>query len=194
LFRRDDMSVYDRLPEDLRIIGASDFAATPDGGDWTEHGIAGVSEDGTIYLIDWWRGQTGPEVWIERLLDMIAKHRPLAWYGEMGPIRRSTEGRIRQRQIDRRTPCRIEWLPTAGSKETRAQSIIATAGMSRLLWPRAGWVAELQRQCLVFPAGSPDDGVDTLGLLGRGADGLGRKAVSSPVKMEDLMPTSGMMM
>ena len=42
------------------------------------------------------------------------------------------------------------------------------------MWPRAAWVPELQRQCLVFPAGSPDDGVDTLGLLGRGADSLGR--------------------
>ena len=77
--------------------------------------------------------------------------------------------------IDRRAMVRVEWLPTIGDKAVRATSIIATAGMGRLMWPRAGWVAELQRQCLVFPAGSPDDGVDTLGLLGRGADTLGRK-------------------
>jgi hypothetical protein len=35
-------------------------------------------------------------------------------------------------------------------------------------------VAELQRQCLVFPAGQPDDGVDALSIIGRGADTLGR--------------------
>lgn len=175
LFRKEDMSVYESLPSGLHVIGASDSAVTPDDGDWTEHGIAGVADDGSMYLIDWWRGRTGPEEWIERKLDLIVKHKPLAWFGEMGPIRRATEGRIRQRMIDRRAPCRIEWLPHIGDKATKAQSIIAVAGMGRLFWPRAAWVSELQRQCLVFPAGSPDDGVDTLGLLGRGADTIGRK-------------------
>lgn len=176
LFRREDMLSYDAAPEGLMIIGASDYAVTPDGGDWTEHGVAGLASDGSLYLLDWWRGQTGPEEWIERKLDLVVKHRPLAWFGETGPIRRATEGRIRQRMIDRKAMCRMEWLPHVGDKPTKAQAIIATAGVGRLLWPRArAWVAELQRQCLVFPAGSPDDGVDTLGLLGRGADTLGRK-------------------
>lgn len=180
LFRKDDMGTYDKLPEGLRIIGASDYAVTPDGGDWTEHGIMGIAPDGTEYLIDWWRGQVGPEVWIERQIDMIVKHRPVCWFGETGPIRRATEGRLRQRMIDRDALCRIEWLPTIGGKgsDARAGDIISVAGMGRLLWPRAAWVGELQRQCLVFPAGSPDDGVDTLALLGRGASTLGRKRTS----------------
>lgn len=176
LFRREDMGVYEKRPDGLMIIGASDHAVTPDGGDWTEHGVAGIAQDGSIYLLDWWRGQTGPEAWIEKHIDMIVAHRPLAWFGEMGPIRRATEGRIKQRMIDRNAPCRLEWLAHVGDKPTKAQSIIATAGMGRLWWPRASWVGELQRQCLVFPAGSPDDGVDTLGMLGRGADTIGRKA------------------
>ena len=174
LFRQADMAHYEKLPDGLRIIGASDYAATPDGGDWTEHGVCGIAPDGTLYLIDWWRGQTGPEEWIERQIDLIARHKPLAWFGETGPLRRATEGRLRQRMIDRHAMCRVEWLPHIGDKATKAQSIIATAGMGRLLWPRAAWGPELQRQCLVFPAGSPDDGVDTLGLIGRGADTIGR--------------------
>jgi len=175
LFRRDDMAVYDRAPDGLRIIGASDYAATPDGGDWTEHGIAGIAPDGTVYLLDWWRGQTGPEVWMERQIDMIVRWKPLAWVGETGPIRRSTEGMLRQRMVQRNALCRLEWLSSAGGdKPMRAQAIIATAGMGRLLWPRAtAWAGELQRQCLVFPNGSPDDGVDTLGLIGRGIDIVG---------------------
>lgn len=181
LFRKADMGTYDVRPTTLRIVGASDHAVTPDEGDWTEHGIAGIAEDGSLYLLDWWRGQTGPEEWIERQIDMIVRHRPLAWFGEMGPIRRATEGRIRQRMIDRNAMCRMEWLPHIGDKPTKAQSIIATAGMGRLWWPRAAWVAELQRQCLVFPAGSPDDGVDTLGMIGRGADSLGRKQAGATV-------------
>lgn len=184
LFRRADMVTYESLPSDLRIVGASDYAVTPDGGDWTEHGVAGISQDGSVYLIDWWRGQVGPEVWIERQIDMIVKHNPIAWFGEKGPIYRSTEGRLRQRMLDRFAKCRMEWLASVTNKEARATSIISTSGMGRLLWPRAAWVGELQRQCLVFPAGSPDDGVDTLSLIGRGSDTLGRK---TPRKQEPVM-------
>ena len=175
LFRSDDMGTYESKPDGLMIIGATDAALTPDDGDWTEHGIAGVSNDGTIYLLDWWRGRVGPEEWIEKQLDLVAKWHPLAWFGEVGPIRRATEGRIRQRMIDRRAMVRMEWLPHIGDKTAKAQAIIAVAGMGRLLWPVASWVGEVQRQCLVFPAGSPDDAVDTLGMIGRGADTLGRQ-------------------
>jgi predicted phage terminase large subunit-like protein len=173
LFRRDDMMTYDVAPPDLRIIGGSDYAVTPDGGDWTEHGVAGLSAAGDLYLLDWWRGQTGPEVWIERKIDMMARWKPLMWGGEAGPIRRSTEGTLRRRMTERSVQCRLEWLPSVNDKPTRAQPVIARAGMGRVFWPRAAWVPELQRQCLVFPAGSPDDGVDTLSILGRLADMLG---------------------
>lgn len=174
MFRRDDMGVYERIPEGLRIIAGSDNAVTPDGGDWTEQGVAGMAPDGSLYLLDWWRGQVGPEIWIERQIDLMVKHKPLAWFCEAGPIRRATEGRLRARMADRGVNCRLEYLPTIADKPTMAQSIIALAGSGKLWWPRAAWVAELQRQCLVFPAGSPDDGVDTLGIIGRGADSLGR--------------------
>lgn len=186
LFRKDDMGTYDNPPGDLRIIGASDYAVTPDGGDWTELGIAGISQDGTIYLLDWWRGQVGPEVWIEKQIDMIVKHRPVAWFGEKGPIFRSTEGRLRQRMIDRYVHCRMEWLASVTNKEARATSIISTSGMGRLLWPRANWVGELQRQCLVFPAGSPDDGVDVLSLIGRGSDTLSRHVSMNKIRYPDM--------
>jgi phage terminase large subunit-like protein len=183
LFRRDDMATYERLPDDLRIICASDNAATPDGGDWTEQGTAGIAPDGSLHLLDWWRGQVGPEIWIERQIDMMVRHKPLVWFCEAGPLRRATEGRLRARMAERNVKCRLEYLPTIADKPTMAQSIIATAGMGKLWWPRAAWVPELQRQCLVFPAGSPDDGVDTLGLLGRGADSLG-KAWTPPPPVE----------
>lgn len=174
LFRRDDMMTYETAPiAALRIVGGSDYAVTPDDGDWTEHGVAGIAADGSVYLLDWWRGRTGPETWIERKIDMMARWKPLAWFGEAGPIRRATEGQMRRRMIERQVACRLEWLPSITDKATRAQAIIATAGMGRLFWPRAAWVPELQRQCLVFPAGSPDDGVDTLSIIGRGVASLG---------------------
>lgn len=183
LFRRDDMATYDVKPAILRIICASDNAVTPDGGDWTEQGAAGIAVDGSIYLLDWWRGQTGPEIWIERQIDMMVKHKPLAWFCESGPIRRATEGRLRARMAERGVNCRLEYMPSIADKPTMAQSIIAMAGSGKLWWPRAAWVPELQRQALVFPAGSPDDGVDTLGLLGRGADTLGMAQAALEIDM-----------
>lgn len=180
LFRADDMGAYDVAPTNLRIIGGSDYAVTPDDGDWTEHGIAGIAPDGSVYLLDWWRGRVGPEIWIERKVDMMARWSPLCWFGEAGPIRRATEHALRRRMVERSVICRLEWLPSITDKATRAQSIIAAAGMGRLWWPRAAWVPELQRQCLVFPAGQPDDGVDALSIIGRGADFLGRGLRSGP--------------
>jgi predicted phage terminase large subunit-like protein len=191
LFRKDDMVIYEKQPENMMIIGGCDYAATPDGGDFTELGVMGVTEDGTYYLLDWKRGQVGPEVWIEWQINMILKYEPVAWFGEHGPIRRAIEGRLKQRMVERGAKTRIEWLPHIGDKATKAQSIIATAGMGRLMWPRAAWVGELQRQCLVFPAGSPDDGVDTLGLMGRGAESLGRKTmIKKVVNISDYMPST----
>jgi predicted phage terminase large subunit-like protein len=170
------MPTWEKRPEVLRIIGGSDYAVTPDGGDWTEHGIAGLAADGSMFLLDWWRGQVGPDVWIERKIDLMQRWAPLAWFGESGVIRRATEGAIKRRMVERETNCRIEWMPSVNDKEARAQPAIALHGMGRVWYPRAAWVAELQRQLLVFPAGSPDDGVDVLSILTRGADMLsGRK-------------------
>jgi len=169
LFRKADMTNYEVPPDRMTIIGAADLAVTPDSGDWSEPGILGLDDNGSGFLLDWWRGQVGPEVWVEKIIDMMEKWRPLCWLMETGQIRRATEGMLRRRMSERKVNCRIEYLPAVNDKATNAQEIIALSGSGKLFWPAyAAWRAELQRQALVFPAGSPDDGVDTLGLLGRG--------------------------
>ena len=82
---------YDDAPKDLKIYGASDYAVTEGGGDWTEHGIMGVDASGNQYILDWWRGQTSPDKWIDKMADLIEKWQPYCWFGEAGPIRRSVE-------------------------------------------------------------------------------------------------------
>jgi len=177
LFLKADMMNYALadLPEDVRIIGAGDCAVTPDGGDWTEFGIAAIAPDGALYLLDWWRGRVDSGVWVEKQIDMIAEWSPLCWYAEAGVIRRSMEMTIRRRMTQRQVYCRLEYMPAVNNKEANAGAAIALAGAGKIFWPRAAWIVELQRQLLVFPAGNPDDGVDTLGLLGRGAAKLGGK-------------------
>jgi len=89
---------YQELPPDLAIYGASDYAVTDGGGEWTEHGVFGVDSNGNIYVIDWWRGQTTSDVWIERKCDLIIRHEPQCWFGEAGPIRRSVEPFLMRRK------------------------------------------------------------------------------------------------
>jgi hypothetical protein len=175
LFRKDDMAVYDDAPPGLRIIGGSDYAVTPDGGDWTEHGIAGIAR----------RRRPVPARLVARPdrargLDRAEDRHDGPWKplmrGSARPGRSAARPRARCAAHDRA----LRELP-AGVAAVDQRQADARAADHRdgrhgaLFWPRAAWVPELQRQCLVFPAGSPDDGVDCLGQLGRGAATIGRR-------------------
>ena len=169
-FRREWLNLeYDKLPDGVRFYGASDYAVTDGGGDYTEHGLFAVDQTGTLYVVDWWRGQASSDVWIDRKCDLIQTYAPLCWFGESGPIRRAIEPFMRKRMIDRATHCRIEWLPSISDKPTRARSFQALASMGKVLFPkRATWKADVLGQLLRFPAGKHDDSVDVCSLLGRG--------------------------
>jgi hypothetical protein len=69
--------------------GASDYAVTDGGGDYTEHGIFAVDPLSNIYIIDWWRGETITDIWAERQCDLIIKHQLLCWFGEKGVIEKA---------------------------------------------------------------------------------------------------------
>ena len=158
---------------DIKYYGASDYAVTEGGGDYTEHGIFALDPMGTIYVVDWWRGQTAADVWIERQCDFIRRYKPLCWFGEAGPIRRAVEPFLLRRMNERQTYCRIEWLPSVHDKATRCRSFQALASMGKVMvLAEAPWRAELLGQLTRFPAGRHDDGVDVCSLLGRGLEML----------------------
>jgi predicted phage terminase large subunit-like protein len=170
-FRKDWFGEYEQPPELLSIYGASDFAVTEGGGDLTEHGIFGIDQNANIYVLDWWRGQTAPDVWIERQCDLILKHRPLMWFGESGVIRRSVEPFQMKRMQERNAYCTIEWMASIADKPSRARSIQARASMGKVWFPKhAPWVADVMGQLLRFPAGKHDDAVDVFSLIGRGLE------------------------
>jgi predicted phage terminase large subunit-like protein len=162
---------YDALPPGLRMYGASDYAVTDGGGDYTEHGIAGVDASGNLYIVDWWRKQTTSDVWIDAKCDLIIKHEPHCWFGESGVIRRSIEPFMMRRMQEREAFCRVEWLASIADKPTRARSIQAKASMGKVFLPKvAPWKAELLSQLMRFPAAKYDDGVDVMSLFGRGLE------------------------
>lgn len=189
-FKAEWFGDWEELPERLNIYAASDFAVTEGGGDYTEHGVFGVDQNNNIYVIDWWRGQSQADVWIDSMADLIRRHKPLCWFGEAGPIRRSVEPFMMRRLQERQAYCRIEWMASIHDKESRARSIQALASMGKVFLPKnAVWRADVWGQLIRFPAGKHDDAVDVFSLLGRGLEHVG--PVSKPKKTTQAFTGSG---
>lgn len=182
-FKSDWFGEYEEPPKSLSIYGASDYAVTDGGGDFTEHGVAGVDANGNLYILDWWYGQTSSDVWIEKKCDMIIRHRPACWFGEAGPIRRAVEPFLVNRMTERNAFCRIEWLASIADKETRARGFQGLASMGKVFLPkRAPWKAHVLNQLMRFPAGKNDDSVDVCGLFGRGMQHIRPAQSHAPLK------------
>lgn len=170
-FKADWFAEFDAQPLRLSIYGASDFAVTDSAGDYTEHGIFGVDHNSNIYALDWWRGQTTADEWIERWCDLVGRHKPLCWFAESGVIRRAIEPALMRRMQERNAYCRVEWMASIHDKATRARAIQARASMGKVWLPkRAAWKPDVLTQLLTFPAGKHDDAVDVFSLLGRGLE------------------------
>lgn len=166
-FRESDFQFYKKRPKYLRYYGAGDYALTEGGGDFTEMGIAGMDPDEDLYLIDWYRGQERPDVWIETMLDLVKNFRPLVWAAESGQIRRAIEPFLNRRMRERKTWVNIEWFPAIADKPTMCRAFQSMAGNKRVYLPDNSWGKDLLAQLLRFPKGRMDDGVDVCGLFGR---------------------------
>ena len=171
-------------PKEMRYYMASDFAVTPDAGDYTEHGVFGLDPQGRWWLVDWWSGQTTPDIWIDRACDLIARWRPMLWAAEAGVIRRAVEPFLTRRMQERRTYCKIEWVPSISDKPTRARSFEARAAMQMVNVPRTEWADRLLDQLLRFPAGKHDDAVDVCSLMALALDSM----PAAPYPAEEVKP------
>lgn len=174
-FKSEWIRWYDQAPsrDTLKTYGASDYAVTADGGDYTVHGVIGVDPDDNIYILDWWREQSSSDVWVEAALDLMEWWKPLIWAEEQGQIIRGVGPFLDRRQRERRIYTYRRQYTSGHDKPTRAQSIRARIAMGKVYFPKsAEWSAELTSEMLRFPAGKTDDQVDVLGLFGRMLDSL----------------------
>lgn len=167
-FKREWIRWYDEEPKHLRKYGASDYAVTAGGGDFTIHLVAGVDPMDDIYLLDMWRGQTDSLEWVEAFIQFVLHHRPVEWAEEAGQIARSMGPLIDKRQRETKAYCYRKQFTSGSDKPTRAQAIRGRMQQGKVYFPRnAKWVADLIHEMMLFPNGKHDDQVDTLGLLGR---------------------------
>lgn len=169
-FKAEWLKTYDRIPrrEEMRVYGASDYAVTADGGDYTVHAVVGVDPDGKMYLLDLWRRQASSDVWIEAVCDLVLKWKPLTWAEETGQINAGVGPFLARRMRERRAHVAREAFPSRHDKAVRAQSIRGRMALDGLYLPKdAPWVGALRQELLTFPAGKHDDQVDALGLIGQ---------------------------
>jgi predicted phage terminase large subunit-like protein len=182
-FKEDWLKPRDILPAHklLRIYGATDYAVTADGGDYTVHVVVGIDHLNNMYLLDVWRGQRSSDVWVEAFCDLISQYRPLAWAEETGQIRSGVGPFLEKRMRERRVYVNRQQFPTRGDKAVRARSIQGRMALDGLYYPKnASWVADFLAELLNFPASKHDDQVDALGLVGQLLDQMVAGGASKP--------------
>src|SRR5262249_25948461 len=116
---------YHQIPDrrTMHIYGASDYALTDGGGDFTVHVVVGLTPENDLYLLDMWRRQADSATSVDAFLDLVRAWRPLGWSWESGQIRAALGPYIKLRQRQRNTYVATETFPTKGDKAIRAQSI-----------------------------------------------------------------------
>lgn len=170
-YKRDWFRYFDEKPKHLRIYGASDYAVTEGGGDFTVHIVVGVDPEDNIYVLDLWRGQTSSDTWVASWIDLARQHKPLMWIEEQGQIIKSIGPFLDKRMREEKVYVRREQVASAADKPTRSRSMQARTAMGKVYFPsKAKWLSEFSTELLTFPAGKHDDMVDAFGLIGRMLD------------------------
>lgn len=187
-FRAEWLKPYIKTPprEEMQVYGASDYAVTADGGDYTVHAVVGIDPQGRMYLLDLWRKQAASNEWIEAFCDLVKEWKPLGWAEEQGQIRAGVGPFLDRRQSERGAYVTREQFPTRGDKAVRAQSIRGRMALDGLYVPEyAPWFAAFRSELLSFPAGKHDDQVDALGLIGQLLDQMvsGRAPEKKPLRI-----------
>lgn len=190
IFKRDWFKRHDKAPDKLLTYGASDYAVTEDGGDETEHGVAGLGSDNILYFVDWWHGQAAPDVWMDAMFGLMKSHEPHHWFEEKGGIQRAVEPFLvkemaRRRQYVIRTP-----LPSATGKAHRAMGFAAMAANGLVSFPKTEWADRVINQLCGFTGepGRKDDAVDVCSLMARGLDYIHKSQPPAKPKEPEIKP------
>lgn len=170
LFQKEWFRPYEKAPDKstLNIYGASDYAVTSKGGDYTVHVVVGVDAEDRMWLLDLWREQADSAKWVESFCDLVLEWKPIAWAEETGQIKSGVGPFLEQRMRKRKAYVTRETFPTRGDKAARAQSIRGRMSLDGLYVPiNAPWYETFLNELLTFPTGRNDDCVDALGLVGQ---------------------------
>ena len=181
-FRRFDPAYP---PKYLKFYGASDYAVTEGGGDYTVHGIAGVDPMDNIFILDWWRGQTSSLEWVETAIDLEVKWKPGQWAQEKGQIVGGVGPFLNKRRRERKAYA-TELLQFASTRDkaTRARSIQGRMRQGMVYFPAdTAWADDLISRLKRFrgTGDEVDDDADVMSLFGRMLDDMHHGSVPAMV-------------
>ena len=174
----DELEVTDphtgkSIKRPMTFYGASDFAVTPGGGDYTVHLVVGVDPNDDIYIMDLWRKQAGPAEGIDSMIDLMQAWNPRVWGHEKGPIDKAIGPFMHKRMQERRAYFHLARFASSRDKEERCQSILGRVSMRKVRFPKhAEFWPKLQNEIIRFPHGKHDDQVDCLAIIGRMLHGM----------------------
>jgi predicted phage terminase large subunit-like protein len=182
---------YPKAPPGLNCYVVSDFAITEakegNDPDYTEHGVFGLGSDDKLYVLDWWGGQTTTDVWIDELLRLIVKWKPLCWFGEGGVVGKAIQPIMDRMMRERRIYCRTERLSPIHDKASRGRAFQGRAHAGRVIFPVSEWAERVINQCVSFPGGVHDDAFDVMAWMGLALDQAHPAIAKGPPKPEKPM-------
>lgn len=174
-FKREDFNWYDpgEEPMNMYMYGASDYAVTAAGGDFSEHGVGGMDSDGNLWFTDWWSGQEETDKSIAAFIELVNRHGPLMWTNEGGIIDKAVRPMINKAMREAGTFVDLRTMPSIQDKRAKCASFGAMVSAGAVWLPRGKpWAEDLVDQCVSAPAGRYDDKFDVGGLFGRMVDKL----------------------
>ena len=183
-FERDWVQWYDlgRHPKYLNYYTSSDYSVSDGEGDFTEHGVGGLDENGDLWLVDWWYNQVPTDVSVDALLTLAQRWGATYGFDEKGMIEKAIKPIFQMQQRLRQIYLEIEYLPTIGNKVARFQSFRGLASAGKLHIPRCPWGERLVKQLCVFPGRERDDAVDVCSGFGRGLENMNWSRDKVPTK------------
>jgi len=176
----DEIKIIDIAPTELMYYLLSDLALSVNSGDYSVHIVAGVAEDGRVFVVDAWRARVSPEVTVDKHLELCKSYNPAESLIDDDNAAKVYVQLLAERA--RATQTRVPWktLPMRGqNKETRAAALRGMFKRGVIHLKRAEWNSWLVKELLTFPNAmgqGVDDGVDALGLIGRRLSSLARPA------------------
>jgi predicted phage terminase large subunit-like protein len=167
-FQREWFTRYRDTPNELNVYITGDFAISEEAtADYTEIAVWGVDQHEKVYVLDWWSGQKDSLEWSDRLLDMMARWRPVYFAGERANIEKSVLPFLQREMRQRNIYTAVEMLSTTGDKGAKARSFQSLQKAGDVYWPATEWADRVINQMLKFPAGKHDDAVDAASVFGR---------------------------
>lgn len=174
-----------QIPEAITWYAASDHAVSTE--QWADKScfiVFGVDNDDDIWIHpDTVLDRLTSDRSVEIMLNLMRRHQPVFWWGETGHISKSIGPFLRKRMAEERIYCSLIEMAPVKDKQTRAQSIKGRMAMKKVHFPAwAPWYEEAKHQLMTFPAGTKDDFVDALSMVGLGLSLQFSKRKATPKK------------